>query len=102
MSTGRSGQGSRSVRLFLVVHIGAVALIYGAALTVGGGLAPPPFPPDERVAMRATTRQVEPPEPVITAGASSNEDDLVGLPHRHDIEPPWQFDARGELRMRAR
>lgn len=99
MSAGHSRGDRRNVRLFLVGHLVAVALIYGVALTVGGGFAPPPFPPDERVAMRAPAGHVEPPEPVIAAGGAPNANELVGLPDRHDIEPPWRFDARGELRM---
>ncbi|MDZ7855822.1 hypothetical protein [Sphaerotilus sp.] len=89
------------VRLFVAAPLVAVGLSYGMALEVGAGFAPPPFPPDDQVAMRAPARHVEgPPVSVITSGRAVAGSELEPLPERQDAEPPWRFDNRDELPMR--
>ncbi len=82
----------RRLHLFLAGHVGAVSLIYGLALKLGGGIASVPFPPDlPQVAPSRTAA----PQP--TAAAVDLEVRLVPL-GAPDVEAPWLAEARAGAR----
>lgn len=89
----------RHVRRFVVVHVVAILAVYGLAIHAGGGWAAPPFPVDERVVARAA---IEPRRPLPSAETAppTPADDGHALVPRLEIEPPWRFDADGNVRMR--
>ncbi len=93
----------RRAVLFVVAHVAAVAGIYLLAMVLGGGLAPPPFPPDLHAAAQhgpvavpsraglPTARQAV-PERAPWADASPARQP-TGLPvwaQRHEAAPPWE------------
>lgn len=90
----------RRVRIFVGAHLAAVVGAYGIALAVGGGLAPPPFPPDIRTvpAQPAVVAAMPAPPPTRVQGPSTS----AGPPviERVDLLPPWLDDPQGRVRWR--
>lgn len=88
----------RKVTLFVAAHVAAVAGLYGLALAVGGGWAPPPFPPDvlasSRVPGAASHRApVDGAAHAAThADARTAEHSGEGGPHAHR-QAPWAATA---------
>lgn len=83
------------LRWFLVAHVLAVLAIYATALAVGGGLAPPPFPPD--LPARAPHAKAMAPRPVTAPApqtASLSVREAASLPvAAPDVAPAWAPDV---------
>jgi hypothetical protein len=102
MSSASKSTERRRVRLFIAAHSLAVALVYGLALAVGGGIAGQPFPPDERLALSAKAATNVAGRPGPTATQEPRTESRADLPGGHDIDPPWSFDDQGAVRFRSR
>lgn len=93
----------RRAVLFVVAHVAAVGGIYLLAMVLGGGLAPPPFPPDLHATAQhwpvagparagLPTAALAVPERVPRADVSPARQP-TGLPawaQLHDAAPPWE------------
>ena len=93
----RAERQAARLRWFLVAHVLAVLAIYATALAVGGGLAPPPFPPDlparapHAKAMAMAPRPVTAPAP---QKASLPVREAASLPvAAPDVAPAWAPDV---------
>lgn len=75
------------LRWFLAAHLAAVLAIYVTAVTVGGGLASPPFPPDlpHRNATAAQPASGD-TRPAAAAAARQVASDWPSAP---DVSAPW-------------
>lgn len=84
--------------LFVAAHGVAVVALYGAALAVGGGISPAPFPPPSAAtapAVGAATRVPLPGRGVVPVSSASG-------PAWHEVEPAWAEAARkADARERA-
>lgn len=90
---------SRTTSLFLAGHLVAVSVVYAAAWSIGGGFAPPPFPPDVPVEVHqpsiprvANDIDESVPPATLMAPASMTS----------DIPSPWTFDTEGRVRFAPR
>lgn len=84
------GTQRRRVRVFVVLHLGAVGTIYAVALVAGGGFAGPPMPP-LTVAM-ATLAPVPAAQAPVEVVPTSGPDALAPMPEwtrRDEISSPW-------------
>lgn len=92
----------RNIRLqvFLVGHVAAVVLLYAAALHLGGGPAPAPFPPDGPAAASRARLPAPPLAPADFTPAAQPPDTFAHAPARTrqawvlptaapDVAPPW-------------
>lgn len=78
--------------VFVVAHVVAVVALYGAALAVGGGISPAPFPPISAAAPPTTatplsTRVALPARGVVPVSSAP-------APAWHEVEPAWAEAAR--------
>lgn len=103
MSAGRSPTASARarVRVFVAAHLALVLALYALAVVAGGGLMPPPFPPELHL-VRVARSAPQPPAvhdaPLWVAPAAAPDS---ALPQRIDPSPPWQVDAKGRVHWRA-
>jgi hypothetical protein len=79
------------VRLFVVLHLAAVGVIYALAWVVGGGWGGPPTPRLTRAPATVPTahplpKALAPNPPVVTAEPTA----LPSWAQRADIAPPWE------------
>lgn len=84
----------RRVRVFVALHVGAVLVIYGLALSVGGGLMAPPVPPDAAMALAPAPARVAVPlpawrEPPATPAATP------AWTQRAEVAAPWHEPPAG-------
>lgn len=85
--------------VFLAAHVGAVIVLYAVALSLGGGTAVPPIPPDPPARIGSpvspvAARPIRHPEP-----APDRHDAVYSAPV--EIEAPWRFDAHGRVYLRT-
>ena len=85
---------------FVAAHVVAVVALYGAALAVGGGISPAPFPPLSGAAAPTTStpsavRVSLPARGVVPVSSAP-------APAWHEVEPAWaeavrRVDAPGRI-----
>ncbi|NUZ07390.1 hypothetical protein HQN59_16625 [Schlegelella sp. ID0723] len=81
----------RRVRIFVALHLGALAMIYAIAWSVGGGFAGPSMPAPD--ALAAVAQKAEAPLIPVTqtpAPATSAPDPLPAWAERVETQAPWE------------
>jgi hypothetical protein len=78
--------------IFVAAHVVAVVALYGAALAVGGGISPAPFPPlsiaaAPTAATPSAARVTLPARGVVPVSSAP-------APAWHEVEPAWAEAAR--------
>lgn len=85
------GDQRRRVRLFVVLHLGAVGAIYALALIVGGGWEGPPMPPLTVATVTAPAATLEPRQPVpAPPPVTLDPAPLPEWAQRVEITRPWE------------
>jgi len=85
---------ARRVRWFIAAHTLAVTALYGVALVIGGGFAPPPLPPDQPLVVAQAGA-----EPAVAGDADelrqpTPEDGSVPWAMRYEVSSSWAQEAR--------
>ena len=78
--------------VFVAAHVVAVVALYGAALAVGGGISPAPFPPLSAAAAPTAATPSAARVPLPARGVVPVFS--VPAPAWHDVEPAWADAAR--------
>jgi hypothetical protein len=104
MSRSETTANRRRLRWFVALHVGAVSGIYALALVIGGGLATPPFPANERVVAHAQV--LAGPSPSLPARQqvpqAGDGSERLGPTLPSDLAPPWSYGSDGRARLSER